>query len=158
MTLAWRNQNHIRRWFLHADVISPEQHLAWYAQYKERADDFVFVIEETDVLKAPVGQIALYRIDQQQGSAELGRLLIGVPEAASRGLARLAVSRLVDEAFERWGLSEVHLQVLSSNIAALAVYRACGFLASSTSGQSVVQMTRLRYAQGLAKGAHDPRM
>jgi RimJ/RimL family protein N-acetyltransferase len=143
MTREWRNQDHIRRWFFHSDVISPEQHLAWYAQYKQKDDDFVFVIEETEALKSPVGQIALYGIDRQRRSAELGRLLIGVPEAASKGLARLAVSRLVDEAFGEWGLSEVHLEVMSNNAAALAVYRACGFHAAPEDG-AVVRMTRVR--------------
>ena len=29
MTLAWRNQDHIRKWFFHSDVITPEQHRRW---------------------------------------------------------------------------------------------------------------------------------
>ncbi len=47
-TLAWRNQDHIRRWFVHSDVISPEQHRRWFGAYRERDDDFVFVVEAPD--------------------------------------------------------------------------------------------------------------
>src|SRR5262245_34000210 len=45
MTLLWRNQDHIRRWLFDSRVISPEEHRAWFDQYRERDDDFVFVIE-----------------------------------------------------------------------------------------------------------------
>jgi RimJ/RimL family protein N-acetyltransferase len=127
MTLAWRNQDHIRRWFLTSDLISPEQHGAWFEQYKDRDDDFVFVIEETETLKRPVGQVSLYRIDWAAGRAEFGRLMIGEIEASGCGLARLATARLVDEALTVWGLRELYLECHASNVPALAVYDACGF-------------------------------
>jgi RimJ/RimL family protein N-acetyltransferase len=126
MTLAWRNQDHIRTWFFSSDLISPEQHRAWFQQYKDRDDDFVFVIEETETLKRPVGQSSLYHIDWAADHAEFGRLMIGDGEARGLGLARLATERLVDEA-QRWGLRELTLEVLESNQRAVAVYVACGF-------------------------------
>jgi diamine N-acetyltransferase len=127
MTLAWRNQDHIRKWFFRSDVISSEQHRAWFEQYKDRDDDFVFVIEETEALKRPVGQASLYHIDWAAGLAEFGRLLIGDGEATGLGLAKLATACLVDEAVTAWGLSEVYMECLASNAQALAVYQACGF-------------------------------
>src|SRR6187549_2663337 len=72
-TLAWRNQDHIRKWFFHSDVIAPDQHRAWWDRYLQKDDDFVFVIEETESLKRPVGQVALYNIDWENGTAEYGR-------------------------------------------------------------------------------------
>ena len=127
MTLAWRNQDHIRKWFLHSDLISVEQHREWYAQYKGRDDDFVFIIEETESLKRPVGQVALYRIDWQAGRAEFGRLIVAGEDARGLGLARLATARLVAEAHGALGLADVYLTVLENNHAALRVYEACGF-------------------------------
>jgi len=50
MTRAWRNQDHIRKWFFHSDPITTEQHLAWWQRYQDRDDDFVFIIEETETL------------------------------------------------------------------------------------------------------------
>ncbi len=127
LTRAWRNQDHIRKWFFNSNVITPEQHQAWWKRYQDRDDDFVFVIEETDTLKRPVGQVALYNIDWAAGRAEFGRLMIGEAEAQGQGLARLATSMVVDEALTAWGINEVYLEVLPANLPALAIYRGCGF-------------------------------
>ena len=132
MTLAWRNQDHIRRWFLHSDVISPAQHREWYAQYRERDDDFLFVIEETDALRRPIGQVGLYHIDWVKRRAEFGRLLIGDAGARRRGLAKEATSCLVDAALVSWQIDEVYLEVMPENSDAVAVYEAAGFLPEAT--------------------------
>ena len=29
-TLAWRNRDHVRRWFLHSDLVTPEAHRGWF--------------------------------------------------------------------------------------------------------------------------------
>src|SRR5262245_14531558 len=54
MTLAWRNQAHIRKWFVHSDVIVWEQHQLWCTRYFARDNDFIFIIEETRQLRRPV--------------------------------------------------------------------------------------------------------
>lgn len=127
MTLAWRNQDDIRRWFFHSQVITPEEHRAWWERYQERDDDLVFVIEETQSLNRPVGQAALYNIDRVARTAEFGRLMIGDPVARGLGIARLATARLVEEGLTAWGLEAVRLEVLSDNAPAIAIYRSCGF-------------------------------
>ena len=63
MTLAWRNQDHVRKWFVHSDVIPWEQHQRWCAHYFQRDDDFIFIIEETQNFHKPVGQISVYNIE-----------------------------------------------------------------------------------------------
>ena len=140
-TLAWRNQDHIRRWFVHSDVITPEQHRRWFENYRERDDDFVFLIEETRDLRQPVGQVSLYRIDWAQHRAEYGRLMIGVPEAAGRGLAGEATRLLIDHAASALGIREIELEVFSDNAAAIAIYTACGFRPREHRG-SLVHMVR----------------
>lgn len=127
MTLGWRNQDHIRRWFFSPEAITPEQHLAWFERYQERDDDLVFIIEETGTLSRPVGQASIYDIDWDAGRAEFGRLMIGDAEARGLGLARLATSRLVAEAHGPWDLREVYLECYAGNERAIAVYKACGF-------------------------------
>lgn len=126
ITLAWRNQDHIRRWFIHSEVIGAEEHRRWYEGYLPRDDDFLFVIEEVRSGGRPVGQASLYNIDRERGRAEFGRLLIGEPTAA-RGLAREAVELLLDYAFSELTLREIVLQVYAANEAAIALYRSCGF-------------------------------
>ena len=153
LTLAWRNQDHIRRWFFHSAVITPEQHRAWWERYKDRDDDFVFVIEEIETLKRPVGQVSLYNINWVSGRAEFGRLMIGDEGARGKGVARLATERLVGEALGPWGLSEVRLEVLADNGSALAIYTACGFSETGRQGDNVMMSCianhpRHKYLQG----------
>jgi diamine N-acetyltransferase len=127
MTLAWRNQAHIRRWFVHSEVITAEQHRRWYGRYCQRDDDFVFVIEETKTLRKPVGQVALYNILWAQRRAEYGRLLIGEPAAVGIGLAQEATKLLLSWAFSQLALRQIELAVFRTNLKAIALYRACGF-------------------------------
>jgi RimJ/RimL family protein N-acetyltransferase len=136
-TLAWRNQDHVRRWFFDSRVITPEQHRAWWQRYRQKDDDFVFVIEETETLKRPVGQVALYNINWSAGTAEYGRLMIGDSAALGLGLARLATARLVEEALGPWRLRDVHLEVKTANAPALAVYQAIGFRVVSRDADTV---------------------
>jgi RimJ/RimL family protein N-acetyltransferase len=126
MTLAWRNRDHIRRWFINSDRLTAEQHHAWFEQYAGRDDDFVFIVEEAKELLKPVGQVSLYKIDWGLGRAELGRILIGEPGAAGKGLAKEATRLLLDHAFGQFKLREVEANVMSTNRASLAVF-SCGF-------------------------------
>lgn len=143
MTLAWRNQGDIRKWFLHSDVITPDQHRRWFERYRDRDDDFVFVIEETETLKRAIGQASIYNVAWAAGHAEFGRLLIGDPQAVGLGLARIATQRLVGEAMAGLGLSDLRLEVRSDNVAAIAVYRASGFVRTdSRPGVDMMRLTR----------------
>jgi len=127
LTRAWRNQDQIRRWFLMSNPITSEQHQEWFRLYKDRDDDFVFVIEETEVLRRPVGQVSLYQVDWLLGRAEFGRLMIGEEKARGLGLARRVTTLLIDHAFGPMGLRELYLECLNDNHRALAVYADCGF-------------------------------
>jgi diamine N-acetyltransferase len=140
-TLAWRNQDEIRRWFLSSDLIESAQHARWFARYLERDDDLVFMIDDLERLKRPVGQVSLYHIDWAAARAEFGRMMIGDPDARRRGLARQATALLIGAA-SAWGLRELYLECLEHNDAALAVYAACGFAAVSRA-RGVVRMERL---------------
>src|SRR5262249_62334012 len=77
MTLAWRNRDENRRWFFSSDPIPPDRHRHWFEDYRDRDDDFVFIIEETESLRRPVGQVALYDIDWQAGRPRGGRPAAG---------------------------------------------------------------------------------
>ncbi len=126
-TLAWRNREDSRKWFVHAETITWGSHLAWYDTYAERDDDFVFVVEDLDQEGRSVGQVALYRVDWERGEAEFGRLLIGEPAARGKGLGRDVTSLLVGFGFERWGLNRIHLEVFRTNARAIQIYEALGF-------------------------------
>jgi RimJ/RimL family protein N-acetyltransferase len=141
-TLAWRNQDHIRRWFVNPEIITPDQHRRWFASYRERDDDFVFVIEETRDLRKPIGQVSLYRVDWARGRAEYGRLMIGEADAAGHGLAREATAALLRHATTSLGMREVELEVFADNAAAIAIYTACGFVVREGRGP-MLRMVRI---------------
>ncbi len=141
-TLDRRNQDLVRRWFFASEPLTPQQHAAWFARYQQRDDDFVFMIEEVihpdaDAQSRPIGQAALYNIDWVHRSAEYGRLMIGEPDAAGRGLAREATDALVALAREQLGLREIHLEVIPSNTRAIRVYEACGFVVTGHTERAV---------------------
>jgi diamine N-acetyltransferase len=127
-TLAWRNQDHIRKWFFYSEVILPEQHRAWFNDYSQREDDFVFVIEQ-DTLQGywPVGQISLYHINWETKRGEYGRVMIGEADAAGKGLAREATQAVLSIGFEILGLKEIFLEVISTNVRAIRLYKSVGF-------------------------------
>jgi RimJ/RimL family protein N-acetyltransferase len=134
LTLAWRNRVENRQWFFSPDPIQPDDHRRWFDQYRDRDDDFVFIIEETETLKAPVGQLSLYGIDWTAGRAEFGRLLVGPPEARGLGLAEQATAGLTDEALARWGQRTIRAECLTTNVRAIRVCVAAGFEAAAPIG------------------------
>lgn len=127
-TLAWRNREDIRHHFIHSNVISWGKHLAWWQEYRTKESDFVFVIEETQNLNRPIGQVSLYNTDLEKREAEYGRLMIGDNEARGKGLARRATELLISWAFDYLGLQRIYLEVFKDNTAALNLYQRCGFV------------------------------
>lgn len=127
MTRNWRNQDSIRKWFVHSDVITPEHHQQWFESYLTRDNDFVFIIEDKETLRRPVGQIALYNIEWQQRRAEFGRLMIGDPEAQGKGFAKAASALLVRFAKKTWSIREIYLDVYANNYPAINIYESTGF-------------------------------
>jgi RimJ/RimL family protein N-acetyltransferase len=128
LTCAWRNQDAIRKWFLDSNIISEDQHKAWFSQYQERDDDFVFIIEQKGENFLPIGQISLYKIDWISQRAVFGRLMIGEISVRGKGIAKIATNLVLKIAFRDLDIKEVTLEVRSDNLPALAVYRDCGFI------------------------------
>jgi diamine N-acetyltransferase len=140
MTLAWRNRDDVRCYFVHSEVITPEQHAAWYAAYRSRQDDRVWIVAADGV---PCGQVSLYDITRAR--AEFGRMMIGVPTLRGKGVGRAMCLAALDMG-RAWGLDFVYLRVLADNQRAIDVYRDCGFEASAglmrESGKLLVHMGR----------------
>lgn len=128
LTLSWRNQEHIRQWFLTTDVIPLEKHLAWFQRYQSLDNDFVFVILSKELNLKPVGQISLYAIDWNSLIGEYGRLMIGDPQARGKGLAKSASLVLLEIGFNILGLRQIVLEVKQDNFPAISIYQSIGFL------------------------------
>jgi diamine N-acetyltransferase len=127
MTLRWRNRDDVRRWFFDDRVLALDDHRAWFERYRERDDDFVFIVEDTSPDRRPIGQVSLYRIDTVMQEAEFGRMMIPDPADRFRGLATEASLLLLHAAFAMWALRRVVLEVYAHNDAALRLWTRCGF-------------------------------
>lgn len=85
--LQWRNDPDVRRYSLHSNIISPEEHQKWYQLALEREDIQIFILEEDHT---PVGQIHLthwydelvisYSIDRRCRGRHLGQRLVALME------------------------------------------------------------------------------
>jgi len=126
-TLNWRNKANIRKWFVHSDPISWEEHQNWFEKYREDENDYVFIIEEKGVFNKSIGQISLYNIDRANNRGELGRLMVGEEEARGKGLAKKATRLLVGIAFNNFLMKELYLNVFKNNYPAIHIYEQCGF-------------------------------
>lgn len=127
LTMAWRNADSVRVRFKTPEVVSPEQHLRWYAAYSPKLDDFVFLIRDRNS-GTLAGQIALYRLDHARGEAEMGRLIIA-PGYEGKGLMKKACACLIGYSMAVVGLKRIHLEVLASNERAIRLYEKLGFRA-----------------------------
>lgn len=139
LTLAWRNADRNRVWFIHSAPIAWEQHLAWFGRYRERDDDFVWVIEPRGEAR-PVGQVSIYDVDWPRGRAECGRLLVGDPAARGRGFAKDAIRACTAHATAAWGLREIYCHILRDNAASRASFAAAGYALDADDGR-IVHMT-----------------
>ncbi len=151
MTLAWRNQSHIRRWFVHSDVVTPEQHERWFKQYIDREDDFVFIIEEVGQLKKPVGQVSLYKIDTVNRTAEFGRLMVGDPEAKGKGIAKMATSMVLEFGLSYLDLELIYLEVFKDNHPAFHIYQSVGFVSVHEKENMVAMQIRKENFKNLVR-------
>lgn len=143
LTMAWRNQDSIRRWFFHSNILEIEQHTQWFEQYLTRDDDFVFIAEDARNGYRPFGQVSLYHIDWEARRAEFGRLFIGEAFARGRGLGLAVTRQALVIAFQHLDLNEVYLEVFAENVAARNIYLKAGFLEQGQTN-NIIQMNILR--------------
>ena len=134
--LAWRNRDEARVWFKTSEKLSFDSHRRWYENYLASRDDFFFIIEADD---RPVGQCALYRIDAQNGSAEVGRFL-AAPGQSGKGYIARSCAQLVNFGTQKLFLEHLYLEVMEGNVRAIDIYRRCGFIGERRSG-GMIRMT-----------------
>lgn len=123
ITLGWRNRDDVRIWFNNSEIITPDQHRAWFAQYAEKDDDFLFMVEASG---RPVGQASVYGIDWQDGTGEVGRFL-AAPDTRGRGYIGLACAELLRFCAGILSLNSVSLEVKENNERAIRIYLGNGF-------------------------------
>lgn len=73
-----------------------------------------------------IGTVSLKHIDYIDKNAEFAIVLRKI--AQGKGYAKIAVSEILDIAFNEYKLDEVYLNVLMDNEKAIGLYRSCGFI------------------------------
>ncbi|POA24506.1 MULTISPECIES: GNAT family N-acetyltransferase [unclassified Pseudomonas] len=139
-TLAWRNRDENRRWFINSNIIEWGSHIKWFESYQKKSDDFVFVIEADGEL---VGQCAVYGVDLDRKRAEVGRFL-AAPDKAGKGYIKRGCQLLINTCWHQIGLETLFLEVLAENVRAISLYVKLGFVEVSRKGKLIVlELNRL---------------
>lgn len=121
----WRNDPEKTKYLRKLPEITPQMQKTWFEASQQNQDELVFAVVETKKLNRMVGSVALYSF--QENVAEVGRLQIGDPEAAGRGIGRVAMSLAVWIGFTHLGLEKLKAEVHCDNIAACKSYYRMGF-------------------------------
>ncbi len=137
LTVSWRNRDDVRIWFKDSQLITGEQHRAWYSRYASRDDDFVFVVETQG---RPVGQASVYGIRWAESRAEIGRFVVA-PEARGRGYIGLACTELLRFCGETLNLKHLFLEVKEDNDRAINIYLRNGFR-EEAKAEGIIRMVR----------------
>lgn len=129
LTRTWRNQDHIRKWFVYSEIITEWQQASWFEKYQTLGDDYVYVVEQrTENGWKPVGQISVYAIDHNKKSAEYGRILVGDGAAGGKGLFFEASTLMLDYWKTNHQITNFFLEVKSDNDRAIRLYERIGFV------------------------------
>ncbi|WP_250479417.1 MULTISPECIES: GNAT family N-acetyltransferase [unclassified Caballeronia] len=138
-TLAWRNRDGVRQQFKSAAPLDWDAHHAWFVRYSDKADDLVFIVEDL-ATNAPVGQAAVYAIDLDRRTAEIGRF-VAAPEYRGKGFMRRGIDALMHFAASELALTSVYLEVLETNVRAKRLYEMLGFV-QTHSVEGIARMER----------------
>jgi RimJ/RimL family protein N-acetyltransferase len=120
-----------------SDHIALAEHERWFEGYADKSNDFVFVLELPGRL---VGQLSVYNINNQNGTAEVGRFLM-CPSARGHGYMSRGCACLIEWCRDTLKLQELRLEVKAENAPAIRLYKRLGFKNRSEVG-GFVSMSR----------------
>ena len=100
----------------------------WVEEQGKEAHGFVICLVDG---ARPIGEASLFRIDQVNGTAELG-IYIGEKDEWGKGYGTDAVHALVDFGFGWLRLERVFLEVWTENPRAIRSYEKAGFIREAT--------------------------
>ena len=132
LTLEWRNLDANRRWFKFSDKLSFDAHLKWFADYKKKTDDFIFIA--CNEKNEPIGQLAIYNIQKKR--AEVGRFVVS-RDYQGKGFMKDAIIELLRIAHNELGLLSVFLEARSENDKAIGLYKGLGFMVTNRNEEFV---------------------
>ncbi len=108
--LGWRNKPELRRWFRQNDLISQEDHLAWFDGLKDRKDVRMYEVLSNNI---PVGVCGLTGLDLVNRRAELSCYVVSAPIGV--GAWDHAIKTLLHHGFMAYGLDTIYAEPFSKN-------------------------------------------
>lgn len=122
--LHWRNLDKVRRYMFQSDIISHEQHIAWFANTLKRDDaDYQIVLLHGE----PIGLADAVNIDTNSGSCEWG-FYLGETDLP-KGCGSLLALKMLDHIFDHHAVNTVRAEVFAFNTASLKLHEKLGFVA-----------------------------
>lgn len=115
-----RNENN--RFFISDGYISEDNQKKWFAAYKNKNDDYMFVLTNNSI---NIGTGAIYNINDLKKTAEIGRFLID-QKYRGRGYGKILLRKIEDIAF-KLEIKSLRLEVFSDNKTAINLYKESGF-------------------------------
>lgn len=129
MVLSWRNSDHVRRNFIHKEIITFEEHLNWLhnSVYKGKAIQFVvYDINDEKGIEIPFASVYYRDIDRDNSTAEYG-VFIGLEEYIGKGYGQKIASLMTEYGFKTLGFKKIKLRVYVDNVNAMRCYSKVGF-------------------------------
>lgn len=136
MILSWRNHPYIRKWMIHSEVISLEEHLRFIESLPNRSDKHYFLVRDD---QENLGVIDL--TDITTSCAEIG--IYSNPDL--HGVGKLLLSALIEYAHETLQLTKLIANVFDDNERAKHLYQKFDFTERNQTlqnGRKMITMER----------------
>ena len=118
MVLKWRNHNNVRIWMYNKNLIDEISHVRFIESLENNSmNEYLLVAKD----KQNIGVIYFNNINQNVKECEFG--LYKNPFDCSRGLGKVLIDVALKYAFEILKVKRVYLEVFSSNVRAIHLYR-----------------------------------
>lgn len=122
LILAWRNSDRVRQNMFQNEIITWEEHVAWFEKLQRREDQVVVIVFLADM---PVGVVSFTRINCKEGFCEWGFYIGNVEAPKGSGMAMGILA--LDFAFETIGMRRIVGQCFVSNHASANYHVKLGF-------------------------------
>jgi UDP-4-amino-4,6-dideoxy-N-acetyl-beta-L-altrosamine N-acetyltransferase len=120
--LVWRNSDRIRAVMFNDELITPEEHRAWFEKLQQGGDIHCLIFEQDG---RPVGVVNVNQIDRRNGICHWGFYLgeTDVPRGTGAAMGRLAFRQI----FEVLGIRKLIGETFAFNVRSIDFHKRLGF-------------------------------
>lgn len=123
-----RNCDKNRKFFLNQEKILKHEQEIWYKNYLEKENDLMFSAYLENKPYDVIGFVGLYNINLEKSKCEFGRLMVNKEKVLNQGTGYLITKAICNFAVNKLKIKKIYLEVLSTNIPAIKIYKKVGFI------------------------------